>query len=349
MAFGFFRSVWISLRAANYTTQAFKDLNNNLTKAERKQLQFKMSSARNLMAVGMMYIAMGGIAVGVMNRLIMASHHGEKFMKKWGEKMEKSLGRIGRSLLKILAPILNVIAGFLEFASTVPVLRETIAILLVVGTTALFVFGTLNSLRGGLQMVSLLFDQITVKAIATAVAKGKYAVATTLAQIATMGLAKALIIATGGFTAAFAILTAINQPIISAIVMIGALTTALWALFIAESAASAGFALVAGGIAAGAALALATQMTGAMSPEYQMGTSAVKRTGFALVHKGEEIRSARETRIPSRFEEHFAGRIARKSTFYIPISIGTVQTKADKETLAPLLKRYLKEELDKKV
>ena len=101
--------------------------------------------------------------------------------------------------------------------------------------------------------------------------------------------------------------------------------------------------MYAGALAAGAAAG--TAMLASM-PEYQMGTSFVKRGGWALVHGGEEIKSAREGKVTSRMER--TPSIIRRSSYYVPITIGTLHTKSDKENIVPMIKQALKEALEEK-
>jgi len=39
----------------------------------------------------------------------------------------------------------------------------------------------------------------------------------------------------------------------------------------------------------------------------------------------------------------------KRSSWFVPITIGTVYTKADKETLGPTVKKILKDELDERM
>jgi len=82
----------------------------------------------------------------------------------------------------------------------------------------------------------------------------------------------------------------------------------------------------------------------ASMPEHQMGTSFVRQGGLARVHAGEEIISAREKQVQPRWEK----REFNRSFWDVNVSIGDVHTKADEETMIPLIKRALKEGLDNK-
>ena len=83
----------------------------------------------------------------------------------------------------------------------------------------------------------------------------------------------------------------------------------------------------------------------ATMPEHQMGTSFVRQGGLAMVHAGEEITSARESSSQARWQ---TSQEFKKTMWNVNIHMGDVHTKADEETMIPMLRRALKEELDNK-
>ena len=141
----------------------------------------------------------------------------------------------------------------------------------------------------------------------------------------------------------FGKLPAIIAAVTIAVVALG---YALWSAATAFSVLTLGAAAIAGGAAIAGAMA-------ASSPDehfgvYQMGTSFVRKGGIAVVHEGEEIKSARESRPTSRMGDG-GHQFRRTSTTFNLNVYGNLETKSDNETLMPAVRRVLKEELDKKV
>lgn len=342
MGFGFFRTIWISLRAVNYTTQAFQDTVHGLSKLQQAQLRLKMDAARNMMAVGAMYVAMGGMAIMVISRIMNQSELGRKVLGEFGDSVGKSMGKLGDSLSKVMTPLLNIVAKILELATANPIISDLLAGLIVLGAVILIASGAVKLFSGAVAILNL---QLMVKKLMVHGAQQSllpYIGATTGAAHATMGLATAIAAVTGGFAIAYVILSTINSPIASAIAVIAGLTIALWALFIAESAASVGIALVAGGIAAAGAVTLASQYGAFGKPEYQMGTRMLTKTGPIIGHRGEIVYNP-ENQLPTQVNRGMEGKsTSLRQNVTIDLSGSTIQTKADKDELLPMIKRGLR-------
>jgi hypothetical protein len=250
------RTIWITLRAANYTSTVFSGVIRQIDFLNAKEQQLAAQSifmARAAMSAGLMFSVLG-----------------------------KELGGTAGQYLKLTSYMMYLV-------SAISMVKTAYTILTGVNWA---------------HQVSVMGLTLSYKQLAIA-----------------MGAA------TAGLLIAFSILSAIKNPILDVIVLIGALIVALWALFVAESAASLGIALVAGGVAAGAAAALASYY-GA----FQMGTRMVGATGPAIVHKGEIIynpSTGRPTQIGKDLE---SGR--QETNYYeMPVTIETVNTKADIDDL----------------
>lgn len=349
MSFGLFRTIWITLRASNYTTRAFEDTIRGIRKLERQQLSFKMNAAKNMFAVGTMYLAFGVIAVGVLGAVMKASRFGQTVMENFGKRVGKSMEKLSIALATILKPILNIVATILEFIVAVPIFSAIAAGALFVGTVFLLVAGITKMFKAAVAMLG-------VKHLATAIAAKLHATsyqqmlipATNASTAATIGLGHSLLFLSAGFGAAFAAVFIVYQVFGKLPAIILGVVIALVALLVVILAIasvidwSAGVRALAGAGIAGAIGAAAI----ASMPEHQMGTSFVRQGGFARVHAGEEIISARESKVQPRWQ---TTQDYRKSIWNVTISMGDVHTKADEETMIPLLRRALKEELDNKV
>lgn len=348
MGFSFFRTIWITLRATNYTTRAFEDTIRGLKKMQQEQLRFRMNAAKNIFAVGIMYVAFGTIAVGVLGRVMAASKLGQQVMENFGNRIGKSMAKLGDALATILGPILEVVAGILEFAVAIPFFKEIAALLMILVTGFLLVRGATMMFSAAMEMlkVSKLADIVVTKVQAQTLLT-QFTPATKAATVATIGLGQALMFVGAGFTAAFgavfmvyqifgkmpAIILGVVVALVALLVVVLALANVLTlggATMLAVAGAGVGGAIGAGAIA--------------MMPEHEMGTSFVRQGGLARVHAGEEIISAREKQIQPRWEK----REFKKSYWDVNVNIGTVHTKADEENMIPLVKRALKESLDNK-
>jgi len=340
MGFGFFRTIWISLRAVNYTTQAFQDTVHGLTKLQQAQLRLKMDAARNMMAVGAMYVAMGGMAIMIINRIMQQSELGQKVLGEFGDNVSKSMSKLGDSFARVMGPLLNIVAKILELATANPIISDLLAGLIMMGAVILIVAGAVKLFSGAVAILNL---QLMVKKLMVQSNQQTllpYIGTTHAATGATMGLATAVAAVTGGFAIAYTVLSTINSPIASAIAVIAGLTIALWALFIAESAASVGIALVAGGIAAAGAVTLASQYGAFGKPEYQMGTRMLTKTGPIIGHRGEVVYNP-ENQLPTQINRD-ANRQARATTeMNVDINIQELHTKSDFDDTEKKLRRAL--------
>jgi len=347
MGFSFFRTIWITLRASNYTTRAFEDTIRGLKKRQRDQLRFRMNAAKNIFAVGIMYVAFGSIAVGVLAKIMTASKLGERVMERFGTRVGKSMAKLGDALAMILGPILEIVAGILEFAVAIPFFKEIAALLMILVTGFLLVKGAIMMFTAVMEMlrVSKIADIIVTK-VQSQTLLTQFIPATKAATVATYSLGQSLLFVGAGFTAAFAAVFIVYQLFGKMPAIILGVVIALVALLVVLLAVAsiidwtAGVRALAGAGIGGAIGAAAI----ASMPEHEMGTSFVRQGGLARVHAGEEIISAREKQIQPRWEK----REFKKSYWDVNVNIGDVHTKADEETMIPLMKRALKESLDNK-
>ena len=259
------RTIWISLRATNYTTQVFGSVMRQcdaLDKKEKMMVRQNLRLASAAVSAGMMFQAMGSQMGGA----------GGQILDTAG-KMFTMLGAIG--YLRALLPALT-----MKF------------------------WTHMTSVLG----VDMAYWQLAVAAGA----------------------------AFGMFALTYQLLSAFNNPLLSIMVTVIALTAAFWALYVAHSAATIGIGLVAGGIAAGAAAATAKQY-GA----FQMGTRMIGATGPVVAHRGEIIYNPATGR-PTQVQNDLGGKGGTSTLIEMPVTIENVHTKADIDDLDVQLSKALK-------
>jgi len=280
MAFGAFRTIWITLRASNYTARAFEALEKSMGRIISEEEQLRRKTIRNMGAVGLMFVAMGLTAVTAIMGIIQKSRYGERMLARFSKRVDKALGRLGDRLARALEPILNVVIGLLEFLTSIQ-LGEW----LVIGATAALI------LVGALLAAALAINTLSTN-LPLAIGNLKAFIGTIWGAVTALG--------------AYVKLLLISNP---------------WLIPVAIGAAAAGAAIV--GKAAGA---------------YQMGTAFVQKGGLAVLHGGEEIKSARESRHPSLIER----KGPTKRVYQVRLDIKNLHTKADKEGMVKVIRDALR-------
>jgi len=298
--------------------------------------------------MGFIYMAMGGIVIQTLMGIMTQSRLGERVMMKFSRRVEKSLKRLGASLAKILEPILNVVASLLEIATANPIIRDLVAYV-GLGIAVFITFaGVVNIVKGAMAILGVTFSLFTGKVATSQTVLTMYTGNAITATGATWTLATALQAVIAGFAVGFGLVMAINAAFGRLPAIIAGVTTAVIALAIALWSAAGGLSVLtfgAAAVAGGAAIATAIV---ASQPEYAMGTSFVRQTGYARVHRGEEIKSARESRVTPRMDRTFQTAYTKT---YSPTTIhihGDLYTRSDKETMMPAIRRALKDEIDNK-
>jgi hypothetical protein len=247
------RTVWITLRATNYTAQAFSAVARQCDWLEVKEKRLMTQNLR---------LGTAAISAGLMFNT-----------------MGDQIGGVGGELMK-QASLMMYVVGVLGYLKAGYIILTGIN------------WAHMTSVLG----VAMSYKMLAISAAA----------------------------AFGAFLLVYNALIALNNPMVSGVIaVIAGITAALWMLFVAESAATMGVGLAIGGAAAGAALATAKQM-GA----FQMGTRMIAATGPVIAHKGEIIYNPSTGR-PTQTQNDLANSGASTIIYEIPITIETVNTKAD--------------------
>jgi len=333
------RTIWVALRAVNYSKPAFdqatsqvkalKEWQERLIKHQKEMYQ----QARMMIGVGLMYVAMGAMVGFAISKMISMSITGSQYMDKFSETAEKAMSAIGDALLKTLKPVLDTISAFLKLISENKALSMLIANMLVLASASLIFMGVLKMLRGALillNMQSLMTGNVGLQALV----KGFFT-ADFSAKMLLGTLMKIFFIFYIFYSLSEALAQALGGPLQAAIVMlIPALAIIVGMLWAGASAMS----VLTFGAAAVAGIAGMVAMQAVGPPQYAIGTRFVQRTTPAIVHAGEEIRTAQDAR-----EQNKPSITTIQAT--IDLSGSTINTKADEEELTPTINRAVKRAL----
>ena len=140
----------------------------------------------------------------------------------------------------------------------------------------------------------------------------------------------------GAFAIAMTLFKGLSTPVLALIAVLGGLVAILWAVYVAESAASMGVAMVIGGIAAAAAMTIASNYQ-----SHAMGTRMVGATGPAFVHQGEIIYNPSTGR-PTQVQNDLADGGARTVIYEQPVTIQELNTKTDIDDVNEKLRKGLR-------
>lgn len=349
LAFGFFRGIWISLRASNYTNRAFTEVMKNVVGLEKAQIQL-MRRAQMLSQIGMMFIAMGAMASMALMSLVSKSRLGARMLSLFGRRVDKALGRIADTILPAVSAVLEVIAAILDIIAGSPALNLLVGGLVMIAGPALIIVGLFNILISQFMMLSTNITAAMTTMWSFGIISGKTVVTIDILITKMFTLGVAIGTVTAGFTIALALVTTIGSVFGRTVGIIAGITIAIIGLAVAIAALRAAGGDISGLVMFGAALTAGGVMGAAFlaTQEYQMGTAYVRKGGLAILHGGEEIKSARESKATSKVERE-RERGPRRTMNYIPITIQNVHTTADKDTLHREIKKALKEGLAQKV
>lgn len=328
--FGFFRTIWLSIRATNYTTQAFQSAHRNLTDLQRAELQF----AKNTMAVGTIYIAFGGIIIQTLSQIMSTSALGEAVLTRFSEKISGSLAKIGTAIARILGPILDFVANALEVATAIPFFNEFAAIVMIGGTALIIAAGAAKVLGGAMTLLAIMHGKTAATTMLHQQALTAYIPTATAATGVSLTLASALkmvgvsaAVGFGVFLALKDVLGVLPAALVALSVAFGILAVQMWMAAGAMSVLTWGVAAVAGGLALAGAIAVAAG-AGATT-EYQMGTRFAPRTMMAVIHEGEGVFNTNTQKPVGMMEGAFGGRESRVTKQNINFRINTLNTKTD--------------------
>lgn len=330
--FGFFRTIWLTIRATNYTTQAFQSAHKDLTDLQRAEIQF----AKNTMAVGTVYIAFGGIILQVLGKIMSSSALGEEVLARFSERIGGSISKIGTALATIMGPILETIATILEIATAIPFFNEFAAIVIVAGAALLIAAGAAKLLSGAMSLLHIMHGQTAISTALHQQSLMAYIPTAGAATGASLSLASALkmvgisaAIGFGIFIALKDVVGVLPAALFGLAAAFAALAVQLWLAAAPMSVLTFGAAAIAGGAALAGVIAMATGAgTGS---EFQMGTRFAPRTMLATIHEGEAVfnpNTSKPSGLASMLGEGKGRNVTHQSVVF---NVENLNTKADEE------------------
>lgn len=341
------RTLFLAVRGTYQAGLAMRMARDDLNKLEGeqkkviKQAELMLQKSQQWLFAGTAFASLGVMIGRSMMQLLEASTSGRIALGAFSERVQMSMRRLSEAMTPIMTFFFDIIATVLEFATTHPVLINTIALLLALAAPILIVGGFLLVLKGA---IGIIVSTLTIM-------YGKVMLTTA----SMMALGSATVYAFGVFISVYSVLQKINSPIASLTALIIGLAIALWGLFVAQTAVTGGLnLLMAGGaIAAAGAISLAEMSSTKSSiPSYQTGTTFVRQGGIANLHGGEEIISAREKRVVSKIEKASRQTMGEgggvRSLTNITIPIENLNTKANFDDVDRKLSRVLRDAMDNK-
>ena len=342
------RTIWISLRALNYTDRAFQAaIGNlkNLTKQERENLKTAlkmMEMGRFQIQAGMLYGAMLGMVGGQLFALMSQTKVGSGYMREFTKSIEDTKVAFADTFFEVLKPVLDVVRGFLNLIKQNAPLRTAVVILAMVSMALMGVYAASLVLSG---IYKHMTAQMTINNFIRAkgvLIKFKAAMANITLAASNHALATSLVavgISAGVAFALFFALKDILGPLPAGIIAVAAAIAVLAAILWSAAAAVA---ILTVGVAAGlgaAAFASAVDQSKAVGG-FAGGTRGLSHTGMFFGHKGEVIYNPatdRPTGIGGKGEQvtHISNQFDFSGT--------TINTKADNEELVPLIKRTVRD------
>jgi len=330
------RTIWVAVRAINYTDQATKQVGANISKLQAQQNALRTEAVKMVMA-GVMWVTFAALVTMAITKIMEKSNEGRRVLAQFERSMNNMLKTLGDSFTRVLGPAIKMMSGFFDIIAKNPALANLIAVLSVLLITFIALKGVLMIATGAMTLFGITTQLETIiVGLATA---GHYGLATSL-YVVQQGLGVAMI----GFTLMFALCQ--HLPPVLAIVT-GAILALAAGILILKAAISGGASvasdLAAMALAGAGAGAIAAGVWNMTQPTYQTGVYSVRKTGPAIVHEGEEIRSKRNV----MYGQGTANQRPETRYFNITFS-GDIHTKADKEGLKPLILKTVREAMDNK-
>lgn len=344
MALGM-RTIYVAVRGLNYTDRATREVGANVTKMQKQQQQLKLQMTQTF-AAGIMWTAMAGMMTMGILKIMESSISGRIALHGLTNSVNQLTTALSDQFAKILGPLITMVSDFLEVISKNEPLMRMITSLVIISTV-------LIAVKGATMLAGVAIQFLNGWLTSTSATLTLWTTSAQFASFSTMGLAGAFSVLQASlgpavviFMTMYQLATAFGEHAPILLGVIGALTAAMVIYAAASWSAATALSILTFGAAAligvGAAIYAQSQM-----PTYAIGTKYVQKTGPAIVHQGEEIRSAYEVnqkRLQSLNQRPYPTR-----TNQVTISIGTIKTKADEEELKPLILKVVKDAMDDKV
>ena len=375
----YLRSIMLAVRGSYQAGMAMRAARTDIQKLVKEQreairaTQEMVQQSHQIIFAGAAFTVFGGLVTKGLMKLMESSQQGRQALFRFSQSTTQSLRKISAAFAPMFEHFLKLASGILEFVSASPLLSKIAAGLLLVAGPLLMLAGTIVLMGGSVKYLMALWAmkakiaEFTAHSIKTLTASiNSYDMSAGAAIPKTQALsagikgldmsAKSLALTLSSVVAIFMIAYNVISALTNLVKGKGGLSegltlvgTALGAIggFMVGGPAGALIGGSIGGTAGG-------MIGGAISPpSFQAGTSFVRQGGLAVLHGGEEIKSAREGRFLSKMEK-----TSNQTTpsgpqtvgyYNIPISVENLNTKADIDDIAVKIKRALKDALDMKV
>ena len=337
------RSIYLSIRAFNYTDRATRQVGRNIDALIKKQQELKQSAIM-MFSAGIMWTALGAMAAMAIMKIIEKSGEGRRAIRAFSRTTDKMLKELSKAFLTVLTPAIKMLTGLFNIIAKLdPKLLQLIAGAIMLGIVFITSKGIIMTLTGAFQYLSANTAATSLGYTQMTLAAGQATVASLTLRQAVTGLWLSM----GKFIMIFTLFVMLGQILGSEaskwaagiMAIAGAaliLTAILWKGAAAMSILTWGAAALAGA----AGLAMVANME---TPSYQYGTRMVQRNSLAMVHAGDVItRPDRGDTTPNQTQYP-------RTINHFRMSFGDIQTKADKEELRPMIMKVMKEALNNKV
>jgi len=328
------RTVWISLRALNYTDRAFRAAIINLdklAKAERdhvKMLLAQKEVARMQVQVNLLYAATLSMMAGQLFNLMAQTEAGATYMSEFNQVIKELKVAFADTFFEILRPVLDVMKAFAVLLRDNEPLRKVIGFVAILAGALVMLYFTVKILTGiyqGYLLTQKIHSYLTDLAVKKNI---QLMVSNKGLTISWVTLGAAIKIALGSFALFMGLGMLLGkQGSMWAAVIIG-IAMAVYVLAAALKGAAISLSILTWGAAAIAGLAAV-----AMMPEFAGGTRAAPFTGPMWVHKGEIIYNPRSGR-PAGVRDILGGEEGPRVTNQeVNVTIENLHTKAEFDDL----------------
>jgi hypothetical protein len=338
------RSVWISLRALNYTDQAFRDTIKNFDKLstaqkeDYKNLTKSKDAAMKGIQVGMLYGAMTLMVAQRLGQLISTTQLGSQFMAGFNQTFSELKVGIADALFSALKPFLEMLKSFMDIVKDSGPLKALVAIVVIAGVAFLALYSAYKVVTSIIAMNNAIIALNTFLHNHNMITVNAHTGAVQILGLSYKQLAISIGVAFAGFLIFYSLLSGLNGPIKIAAAAIMILVGAILALVTAKSWLKGTFGLegIAGLAGVGAVVAGSATLAQSTMPSYKIGTPYVPKSGPAMIHEGEGILTKEENRVRRE------GKTGTTQSIKIDMSGMILQTKMNKEEFVPFLKRELR-------
>jgi hypothetical protein len=285
---GSLRTIWITIRALNYASRVFDDIQKDITKLIGKETSL-IGVNKELIKTTMQYAVAGIMMATLSNRITMqmfemagASGEGAIAIAHMNRQMEMTNRALGATIYEVLKA-----TGILDaFVNVLKIVERNKAFQILVAGVMVLIAG-LTALAAVSFLTGAAFHGLTIASKLASVALGLFNLVAQNGKISMMGLAASIGAALSVFMIFYTLGDAIGPWGSAIISVVMAIATAFWFMYAGVSAATMGVGLILGAGAAGAAIATMTSLqkeTGLAS-----GTRSVQHTGLVYAHKGEVV------------------------------------------------------------